>query len=106
MKEKTKTSPEEEKKVLPKDEMKPGIKYRGYGMLNEWKEFYFTPENTGSRAGREKMLYGSQTLKIKKTKNLVIVCANLELQQNKLDYIKAFAEAFNEFTKFIKTHEI
>lgn len=103
----TKQNPaEEDSLAIKKDKMKPGVKYRGYGMLSEWKEFYFIPENKGAHAGREKTLFESQMIKVKKTKNLIIVSANLEIQANKLDYIKQFAFAFNEFTNFIKTHEI
>lgn len=101
-----KTEPEESTEVLKKEEMTPGIKYRGYGMLTEWKEFTFIPEKTGSRQGREVLLYAKGPLQISKTKNLIRVKFNMPLSDNKLEYLRLFGDVFNDFTKFIKTHEL
>lgn len=95
-----------EPQALKKETMQTGVKYRGYGILNEYKEFMFIPENTGAHAGRERVLYENEGFQIKQTKNRIIIRVSLENQSNKLEYIKGFADAFNNFTKFIKTHEI
>ena len=92
--------------VLKQEEMKPGVKYRGYGMLSPYKEFTFTPERTGSQAGRETLLYEREGFQIKRTKNRLIVRSSFPLQENKLEYLKDFSNSFNQFTLFIKTHEI
>lgn len=105
-KDKQKTETQESPEVLKKEEMNPGVKYRGYGMLTEWKEFTFIPEKTGSRKGREVLLYEKGPLQISKTKNLIRVKFNMPLVENKLEYLRLFGEVFNDFTKFIKSHEL
>lgn len=107
-KDKQKTETQESTEVLKKEEMTPGIKYRGYGMLTEWKEFTFIPEKTGSRKGREVLLYEKGPLQISRTKNLIRVKFNMPLmdKKDKLEYLRLFGEVFNDFTKFIKTHEL
>ena len=34
--------------------MKPGVKYAGYGILNEFREFQFVPAQKGANQGRMK----------------------------------------------------
>lgn len=92
--------------VLKPENMKPGVKYRGYGMLSPYKEFTFTPERTGSQAGRETLLYEQGGFQIKKTKNRLIIRCSYPLQENKMEYLKEFSNSFNQFTLFIKTHEV
>lgn len=38
------------------DEMKPGVKYQGYGIINEFREFQFIPTQKGANEGRLKLV--------------------------------------------------
>lgn len=49
-----------------------GKKVRGYGFLNEFGEFEFTPEETGSRQGRIKIVKTDGPLTVSTTKNNII----------------------------------
>ena len=43
-------------KKFIKEEMEPGKRYKGYAFINEYKQFCFEPEATGSQAGREQIV--------------------------------------------------
>lgn len=91
---------------MKKEQMQPGKRYKGYGFINEFKEFQFIPEDTGSRAGREKCILEREGLRITETKNLIIVKFNLEKQSDKTGYIREFSRLFNEFTNFVNKYEV
>lgn len=42
--------------ALKKLDLAVGVKIRGYGIMNEYGEFEFTPEETGKHAGRIKLV--------------------------------------------------
>jgi hypothetical protein len=93
---------------LKKEELVPGVKYKGYGMLNDYKEFIFTPEKTGSRAGREKILqsWDDMEMSLKETKNYLIVSMKLAKGTKENDLVHALMGRFNSLYNFFKTHEI
>lgn len=54
-------------------EITPGVKYSGYGVLNEYGEWSFIPSQVGSRKGRKKFICGDNDYTIYTTSNKVIV---------------------------------
>ena len=86
--------------------MIPGKRYRGYGFINEYKEFMFEPEETGAHAGREKSVCVRDGVRVSQTKNLVIVKFNVEREEKKLDYIKKLAKIYNIITQIFKDYDI
>ena len=91
---------------LEKKNMIVGKRYRGYGALNEYGEFYFEPEETGAHAGREKIICFKNGIRISETKNLIIVKFNLEKQNDKLAYLKMLTSMYNEINKIIQKYDI
>lgn len=55
-----------------------GVKYSGYGVLNEFGEWTFIPSQVGSRKGRKKFVCGDNDYTIYTTKKKVIVHLTLE----------------------------
>ena len=86
--------------------MEVGKRYRGYGFINEYREFSFEPEATGSHAGREKCISSKDGIRVSATKNLVLVKFNIEKKENKLDYIKALTKIFNTISTIFNEYEI
>ena len=93
---------------MPKtrEQMIPGKRYRGYGFINEYKEFCFEPEQTGAHEGREKSVCVRDGVRVSATKNLVIVKFNLEKQEEKSAYIKRLVQIYNTISKIIRDYEI
>lgn len=55
-----------------------GQKVKGYGLLNEYGEFEFVPEQTGSRKGQTKVIKSGEDYTLSSTKNSVIVHINIK----------------------------
>lgn len=89
-----------------KEQMIPGKRYRGYGFINEYKEFCFEPEQTGAHEGREKSVCVRDGVRVSATKNLVIVKFNLEKQEEKSAYIKRLVQIYNTISTIINDYEI
>lgn len=59
-------------------EIEVGVKYSGYGVLNEFGEWSFIPSQVGSRAGRKKFVCGGENYSIYSTTKKVIIHCTLE----------------------------
>ena len=89
-----------------KEQMIPGKRYRGYGFINEYKEFCFEPEQTGAHEGREKSVCVRNGVRVSQTQKLIIVKFNLEKQEEKSAYIKRLVQIYNTISKIIRDYEI
>ena len=89
-----------------KEQMRPGKRYRGYGFINEYKEFCFEPEQTGAHEGREKSVCVRNGVRVSQTQKLIIVKFNLEKQDDKSAYIKRLVQIYNTISKIIREYEI
>jgi hypothetical protein len=96
------------KPKLRKEEMKVGVKYKGYGFINEFKEFCFQPEATGSQAGREKMLmnWPDELMTIKETKNYLIISMKEPKESQEAERARSLMAKFNLLFNFLRTHEV
>lgn len=92
---------------MEKREMRPGQKYRGYGILNEYGEFEFIPEDTGSRKEAVKLLKQGDGYTVSYSKRSVIIHIKLS---RKLKWpgemLNEFVTKFNNIFKVVKTHEM
>lgn len=93
----------ERKKKL---DLKPGQKYRGYGILNEYGEFEFIPENTGSRQGVKKILKTGLNYTVSTTTNLFIAHITVPKQDDRLKMMNKYLRIVNETLKIIRDYEI
>ena len=85
--------------------MTVGQKVPGYGILNEYGEFEFTPQAIGSRKGRIKVIKETQVYSVQESRNLVIV--HLRLPKFKgLKLIQELMNAVNELIQVFRTYEI
>lgn len=89
-----------------KEQMVPGKRYRGYGFINEYKEFCFEPEETGAHAGREKQICVREGIRVSETKKLVLVKFNLEKRESQKEYIQDLTRVFNHLTRIFRNYDI
>ena len=89
-----------------KGEMVPGKRYRGWGFINNYKEFCFEPEQTGSHAGQIREICVREGIRVSESKRLVIVKLNIEKQSNKASYFKELARMYNILSKIFQEYEI
>lgn len=86
-------------------DLEPGRKYRGYALLNEYGEFEFTPENTGSRSGSIKTLKETERYIISTSKKKVFIHIRLE-RVGGFKLIKKFLETSTEVVTELRNYEI
>lgn len=89
-----------------KETMEPGKRYRGYGFINEFKEFCFEPEQTGAHEGREKSVCVRDGVRISETKHLIIVKFNIEKESEKSKYFAILTRLYNVICKIFQEYDI
>lgn len=85
--------------------MPVGQKVRGYGLLNEYGEFDFIPEQTGIRQGQTKLIKGNDEYTLSETKKMVIVHIRLSKGDSKLDLLKEYLRIFNIVLEDLREYE-
>lgn len=89
-----------------KETMVPGKRYRGYGYVNEYKEFCFEPENTGSREGIIKAICARDGIGISETSKHLLIRVKMAKCNNLLDRLKELARVYNQIVKILREYEI
>lgn len=89
---------------MKEKKMQVGVKYKGYGMLNAFGEFEFTPEATGSRVGQIKVVKETGSYKLSTSKNFVLIHFKLE-RACSLDLIKELMIIVNNLIQDFKKYE-
>lgn len=91
-----------------KRELQVGQKVRGYGLLNEYGEFDFIPEETGSRKGKIKVVKEGDHYKVSSTVNTIQILISLDRGTNlpKLVQLSLFMNYVNEVIQILKSYDI
>lgn len=89
-----------------KGQMEPGKRYRGYGFINEYKEFCFEPEHTGAHAGQIKEICVREGVRVAESKNLIIIKINLNKQNNRIGLLKELMRSYNILSQILQDYEI
>lgn len=89
---------------MQKIDLEPGKKYKGYACINEYGEMQFTPEQTGSRKGKIKLVKETESYVLSTSKNLVMIHLRLP-KSNGLALIKHLMAAVNNLINDVKTYE-
>lgn len=87
-------------------ELIAGVRYKGYGVINEFGEFEFTPENTGSQQGRQKVLKSGEDFTISETRTKLLVRLVIRKQKTQMENIFAVARIFDKVLKIFRNYEI
>lgn len=82
----------------------PGKRYKGYAVVNEYGEMVFTPEQTGSRSGQQKIVKETPEYVLSTTKNLVVFHIRVP-KSNGLTLIKNLMSAVNNLISDVKNYE-
>lgn len=86
--------------------MQPGVKYPGYGFVNEYGEFQFTPSEVGSRKEQKKLVKETNDSSVYKTNKYIILHCKVERRLSLVDRIKKIVELMNEFIVIFRSYEI
>lgn len=86
--------------------LEPGVKYRGYGYVNDFGEFEFIPEQKGINKGKRKLLKEGNGFNIAETKQCVIIHVTLPRRSERIELVKEFLKVTNEVIRIINDYEI
>lgn len=88
-----------------KKDLVPGKKYRGYGVMNEYGEFTFEPEETGANAGRQKQISSQDGVTVSHTKDNLLIHIKVPKCPEKYKLILTLMHKFNILTDIIKSYD-
>ena len=91
---------------LKKGQLEVGKRYRGYGVLNEYGEFSFEPENTGIRAGVIRQIAVRDGVNLSQTKDNIIVHMKIRKSTNQRDYLRDIMRKVDVLLGLLKEYEI
>lgn len=86
--------------------MEVGKRYKGYGYLNEFGEFEFTPEDTGSRMGVQKRVKEGANYKVSTTNKYVLVHIRIKRPGGGLVGVKKLMAEVDEVLKIIMSYDL
>ena len=89
-----------------KGQLEVGKRYRGYGVLNEYGEFNFEPENTGSRAGIIKQIVVRDGVNLSHTKENIIVHMKIRKSSNQRDYLRDIMQKVDVLLGLLREYDI
>lgn len=89
-----------------KSEMIPGKRYRGWGFLNEYREFCFEPEETGSREGVIKQICSRDGISLSETKGNLLIRVKVPKEPNKAILVSNILRKVNSISKLIYEYDI
>jgi hypothetical protein len=87
-------------------EMKPGVRYPGYGFVNEYGEFQFTPSEVGSRAGQKKLLKSCENYTVHTTTKCMIFHLCIDRKMTVVEKIRKIIELMNELINIVREYEV
>lgn len=87
-------------------ELQQGVRYRGYGYINDFGEFEFTPEQTGSRQGRRKLIKEGDCFTISETSSVRIFHLTIPKKYSGVALIKEFLTIMNKIVCVLRDYEI
>jgi hypothetical protein len=87
-------------------EMVQGVKYPGYGFINEFNEFQFTPSEVGSRKEVRKLLKEEKNYTVYYTKNKIIFHATVDRRLSRNERIKKVIEVMNNLIGVLQEYDI
>lgn len=88
-----------------KKDLIPGKRYRGWGTLNEYGEFVFEPEETGSKAGVVKQILSRDDITLSHTSKYVLIRLKLMKTDQKSELIASLMKKYNEITSILLQYE-
>lgn len=83
-----------------------GKKYRGYGYLNEFGEFEFTPEQKGARQGQRKLLKEGDQYTISETTHSLVVHLTIPRKHRGIELLKEYMKLVNNVLVIIRDYDI
>ena len=85
--------------------MPVGKKVKGYGLLNEFGEFEFTPAKVGANLGKLKTVKEDEDFSFKESINYLLVNIRIPKSKTRMSRVQAYLNIMNKVLNVISTYE-
>lgn len=82
-----------------------GQRYRGWGWINEFGEFEFSPEEKGARLGQVKAVKQGDNFKVSESKKYVLVHMKVEKSGTTVERLQYFLSIVKDIIDILKTYD-
>ena len=86
--------------------MTPGKRYKGYGSINEFGEFDFTPSQVGSKPDQKKIIKETDEYTLYETKNFVLTSIRVPKTLSVFNRILFLLQNVDKIVSEFKKYEI
>lgn len=90
---------------LQKQDIPVGVKVRGWGLLNEYGQFDFTPEQTGVRQGKVKKVAEGDNYSISETKDRVIIHCSFKKKETNIENVVEYTKIFDLILNILRNYD-
>lgn len=88
-----------------KKNLEPGQRYRGWGWINEFGEFEFSPEETGARVGQMKTVKVGDNYKVSESKKFILLHMKVTKEGKPMDRLQSFLNIVKDVIDILKTYD-
>lgn len=89
---------------LKEQKLEVGVKYRGYGILNEYGQVTFTPEQKGVNQGKKKLLCEGGGYTVYTTSKKVIIHFSVDRKKKKTELLTDFFNIMNKLQEIFREY--
>lgn len=86
--------------------MKPGVKYPGYGWVNNFHEFQFTPSQKGKNEGRMKILTEGNGYTVHTTRDNIIIHVKIPRKESAIERVTEFLRVQQEVLEILREYDL
>ena len=86
--------------------MKPGVKYQGYGMLNNFREFMFVPAQKGANEGRMTIVQQGEGWSVHTTRENIVVHIKMPRKNTRIERITQFLSLQQQVLDVLKEYDL
>ena len=86
--------------------MKPGVKYAGYGILNEFREFQFVPAQKGANQGRMKCVKQGDGWAVHSTRDNIIIHLRFKRRNKIVDMIADYLKLHTTVVDILRDYDL
>lgn len=86
--------------------MKPGKKYKGYGVLNKYREFMFVPAKVGANEGQKQLVKQGEGWSVYTTRENVIVHLKMGRKDKMIERIAAFLSLQDHILGVLREYDL
>lgn len=83
----------------------PGIRYKGYALVNEYGQIQFDPEEKGAHEGRIKEVKRGDNYIVKESREYILLSIKVKRGETALDRVQNLMNVVNQLVNIFKEYD-